>query len=68
MFRLLWNERLTLFELVRALHNSGIQRHCLSRSLKQYAVRSPETNEPRFRSSFLATLCKVLAQEVTVSC
>ena len=45
MFRLLWNERLTLFELVRALHNSGIQRHCLSRSLEQYAVRPPGANQ-----------------------
>ena len=39
MFRLLIGEALTLFELVRALHNSGVKKHSLSRCLEQFAVR-----------------------------
>ena len=39
LFRLLIGGGLTLFEMVRALHNSGVKNYSLSRCLQQFAVR-----------------------------
>lgn len=41
LFRLLLGEGLTLFEIVRALHNSGVKKYSLRRRLEQFAVRPP---------------------------
>ena len=40
LFRLLLGEGLTLFEIVRALHNSGVKKYSLRRRLEQFAVRT----------------------------
>lgn len=44
MFRLLISEGLTLFEIVRALHNSCVEKYSLSRCLEQFAVRPSSTS------------------------
>ena len=47
LFRLLMGEGLTLFEIVRALHNSGVKKYSLSRCLEQFAVRPSSTGVSR---------------------